>query len=84
MITEVKEFFQEFFRLIWSIFEAVTIPGTNITAANVLIGVVGVSVIMVFINKSMNAGAINIGTGHYQAYMKSGSKSDAPDPEEGD
>lgn len=56
MNTEIQHFFKEFFFSIWQIFEAVTIPGTNLTAADLTIGFLGCSAFILIIQKMIDAG----------------------------
>ena len=56
MTPEVAHFFAEFFKSIWNIFEAVTIPGTNFTAAELTIGLLGASAFIVVLRKILDDG----------------------------
>ena len=61
---ETAQFLQEFFGEIWGMFKAVTIPGTNMSALNVLVGLLFADVAITFIRKLLSneaVGAMNIG-----------------------
>lgn len=61
---EIAQFLQGFFSEIWRMFKEVTIPGTNMSALNVLVGLLFADVAITFIRKLLSneaVGALNIG-----------------------
>lgn len=60
--TETAQFLQGFFGEIWHMFKVVTIPGTNMSALNVLVGLLFADVSITFIRKLLSneaVGALN-------------------------
>lgn len=56
MTPEVLQFFQSFFKMIWDIFEAITIPGTNFTVAQLTIGLLCANAMVVLLRKVIDDG----------------------------
>lgn len=70
MTPEVLSFFKDFFKSIWGIFEAVTIPGTNFTVAELCIGLLAVNAFIVSMRKVLDDGgtvAFRSGEGKFEA-----------------
>lgn len=74
--TETAQFLQGFFGEIWHMFKVVTIPGTNMSALNVLVGLLFADVSITFIRKLLSneaVGALNFGYklgGYVDLYRK--------------